>query len=337
MTLQENVSLRPHNTFGIEATSQYFTDISAPIDLQILMQSGLLNAFPFFILGGGSNVVFNKLFAGVVVKISLKGITVEEETADSVLVKAAAGEVWSDFVGFCVAHNFYGAENLTAIPGTVGASPVQNVGAYGIEAKDIIESVEAYEILTGKQRIFSNSECQFDYRSSIFKHELKNKYIVASVTFRLTKQPKLNLEYGAIRAEIEKAGITNPTLADVSRIVANIREEKLPNPDKIGSAGSFFKNPVIPVAQFEALKEKHPALVAYPHKGEYKVAAGWLIEQCGWKGRQFGNVGVYPKQALVLYNLGDCTGEEVKALAKEIQQSVETHFGITLEPEAIFV
>jgi UDP-N-acetylmuramate dehydrogenase len=337
MTLQENVSLKPYNTFGIAATSQYFTDIAAPIDLQILLQSGLLNAFPFFILGGGSNVIFSKLFAGVVVKISLKGITVLEETDDSVLVKAAAGEVWNDFVDFCVAHNLYGAENLTAIPGTVGASPVQNVGAYGTEAKDIIESVEAYEILTGKQRIFSNNDCQFDYRSSIFKHELKNKYIVASVTFRLSKQPKLNLEYGAIRTEIEKAGITHPTLADVSRIIAEIREEKLPNPDKIGSAGSFFKNPVIPVAQYEALKERHTTIVAYPHKGEYKIAAGWLIEQCGWKGRQFSNVGVYPKQALVLYNLGDCTGEEVKALANEIQLSVATHFGITLEPEAIFV
>ena len=337
MTLQENVSLKPYNTFGISATSQYFTEIIAPIDLQILLQSGLLHAFPYFILGGGSNVVFSKLFQGITVKISLKGITIEEETSDSVLVKAAAGEVWSDFVDFCVARNLYGAENLSAIPGTVGASPVQNVGAYGVEAKDIIESVEAYEILTGKQRIFSNSECQFDYRSSIFKHALKNKYIVASVIFRLSKQQKLNLEYGAIRTEIEKADITHPTLEDVSRIIAGIREEKLPNPDKIGSAGSFFKNPVIPVSQFEKLKGEFPTMVAYPHKGEYKVAAGWLIEQCGWKGRQLGNVGVYPKQALVLYNLGDCTGEEVKTLAQEIQQSVAVKFGIDLEPEAIFV
>lgn len=337
MTLQENVSLLPYNTFGISATSQYFTEIKSLTELQILLQSGLLQHFPFFVLGGGSNVVFKAQFSGIIVRINLKGIEVAEETEDAVLVKAAAGESWPGFVEYCVEHGWYGVENLTAIPGTVGASPVQNVGAYGVEAKDVIESVEAYEILTGVKHIFSNKECCFDYRSSIFKHELKNRYIVSSVLFRLSKKPVLHLEYGSIRSELEKKGLCQPLLSDVSRIISRIREDKLPDPAMIGSAGSFFKNPVVPVPQYEMLHEKYPSLSAYPHKDGYKVAAGWLIEQSGWKGKQLGNVGVYPKQALVLYNLGNCTGEEVKTMASAIQESVFETFGIQLETEAIFV
>lgn len=337
MIFQEDFNLKSYNTFGISATCHFFADVTSAIDLQILLKSGMLQHFPYFILGGGSNVVFYPHFSGIVVHMATKGVSVVEDTGDAVLVKVAAGEVWSDFVDYCIANEWYGVENLTAIPGTVGASPIQNVGAYGVEAGDVIESVEAYEVLTGEKRIFSHGDCRFGYRNSIFKEELKGQYIVSAVTYRLTKQPAYQLGYGAISAELEKDGIALPTLVDISRVVARIRAQKLPDPKEVGSAGSFFKNPVIQAALYDKLKAEHPAMVGYVQGDEYKIAAGWLIEQCGWKGTSQGNVGVYEKQALVLYNAGGCNGEQVQALSDAIRQSVFVKFGIELEPEAIFV
>ena len=337
MILLEHTSLKSFNTFGIEAESRYFTELTHENDLRELLQSGLLQQQSFFILGGGSNVIFSKNYPGIVVKVGLKSIEMVNEDTETILLKVAAGENWSNFVDYCVEKGWGGVENLTAIPGTVGASPVQNVGAYGTEAKDVIESVEAYEIVTGFKHTFTNVECKFDYRNSIFKQALKNQFVITSVTFRLQKTPHLQLGYGAVKSQLDKEGIVSPTLADVSRVIAQLREIKLPDPSKIGSAGSFFKNPVVSIAQYNTLKAQYPTLVAYPHHEGYKLAAGWLIEQSGWKGKQLGKVGVYPLQALVLYNLGGCTGAEVLALSKAIQQSVKEAFDVALEPEAIFV
>jgi UDP-N-acetylmuramate dehydrogenase len=337
MILQEHTSLKPFNTFGIDAESLYFTELADENDLCELLQSGLLQQHSFFILGGGSNVIFRQDYKGIIVKIGLHGIEKVNEDKQTIWLKAAAGENWSDFVEYCISQGWGGVENLTAIPGTVGASPVQNVGAYGTEAKDVIDTVEAYEIITGCKRLFTNAECRFDYRDSIFKNELKHQYIITSVTFRLQKEPELQLNYGAIQSQLNKENILSPSIADVSRVITRLRETKLPDPSKIGSAGSFFKNPVVSAEQYQTLKQTYPAMVAYPHHEGYKLAAGWLIEQCGWKGKQLGHVGVYPLQALVLVNLGDCTGTEVFSLASEIQQSVQNTFGVELETEAIFV
>jgi UDP-N-acetylmuramate dehydrogenase len=272
-----------------------------------------------------------------VVKVSLRGVEIVKEDAEHVWIKAAAGEIWSNFVTFCIENGWGGVENLTDIPGTVGAAPVQNVGAYGVEAKDVIEAVECIEIATGEWKKLTNAECQFGYRNSIFKQAFKNQYIVTAVTFRLTKKPKLQLSYGGISSRLEREGIEQPTIADVSRVVHSLRINKLPDPAVIGSVGSFFKNPIVTHDKHTVLLQHYPDLVAFSHEDSFKIAAGWLIEQCGWKGKQLGRVGVYPQQALVLYNLGGCTGEEVMKLANAIRQSVNDKFDIDLEPEAIYI
>ena len=337
MILQQSVSLKPYNTFGIDATCRYFVELKQRDDVEkwVAMQQQSHNSF--FILGGGSNVVFHQWIEKSVVKVSLRGIETVKEDAVHVWIKAAAGEIWSNFVTFCIENGWGGVENLTDIPGTVGAAPVQNVGAYGVEAKDVIETVECIEIATGQWKKLSNAECQFGYRDSIFKQAFKNQYIITAVFFRLAKKPKLQLTYGGISSRLEREGIEQPTIADVSRVVNKLRVNKLPDPAIIGSAGSFFKNPIVSHEKFAVLLQNFPDLVAFPLEKSIKIAAGWLIEQCGWKGKQLGRVGVYPQQALVLYNLGGCTGEEVKQLANAIQQSVKEKFDIELEPEAIFI
>lgn len=329
-------SLKSFNTFGIDAHCRRFVELTSLNDVRQWCERQKNEEDSFFILGGGSNVVFNSWVDKTIVKISLKGMDVIERDHD-VLITAAAGEVWSDFVDFCVNRGWSGIENLTGIPGTVGAAPVQNIGAYGVEAKDAIEQVYYVEIDSGTEKSLSNHDCHFEYRDSIFKHELRNQAIVTAVTFRLSKKPIFNLTYHGIAQQLQKNGITQPSVLDVSRVVRQLRDEKLPDPSMIGNAGSFFKNPIISQDAFQSLKTRFPDIVAYPFGKEMKVAAGWLIEKCGWKGKQLGNVAVYAKQALVLVNIHQCTGEDVEKLASAIQSSVKSMFQIDLMPEVLFV
>lgn len=327
------------NTFGIPASADRYLEIREEAELKAILSQGTLCQAPLLVLGGGSNMVFTHHFLGTILHLENKGIRLLENlsSGDDLFVEAAAGEVWDDFVQHCIAHQWHGLENLTAIPGTVGASPVQNVGAYGIEAKDVIHSVRAFEVATGKERVFRNEECRFAYRDSIFKGELKDRYIVWSVTFRLHRTFQPDVRYKALADALAAAGITQPTAAQLSEAIAQLRWSKLPRPEEKGSAGSFFKNPVVDERQYRELIAQYPDMVAYPVEGGYKLAAGWLIEHAGWKGRALGRCGVYERQALVLVNLGGCTGQEVIALADAVTADVEKLFGVTLQKEAIIV
>ena len=329
-----------YNTFGIPATADRYITVSAKDELLDLLQHDtLLHTKPFFVLGGGSNIIFARHYPGTILHLENKGIHLVQELPQSqeVLVEASAGENWDSFVQHCIANDWHGTENLAAIPGTVGASPVQNVGAYGVEAKDIIHSVHTFEVSTGNERTFSRDECRFGYRDSIFKKELKGQYIVWSVTFRLSRTFTPDLRYKAIADAIASSGIETPTPQQLADTIASVRWAKLPRPKETGSAGSFFKNPVVDATQYERLKADYPDIVAYPAADGYKLAAGWLIEHSGWKGRSLGRCGVYSKQALVLVNLGGCTGQEVINLADAVTADVYKKFGITLEKEAIIL
>ena len=333
LQIQENISLRPYNTFAINVNANYFANIESENDLKVLFQNEITRKEKLLILGGGSNVLFTQDYAGLAIKVSIKGIKSEID-GDQIMVTAGAGEVWNDFVNYCVANNFAGVENLSLIPGTVGASPVQNIGAYGVELKDVFRSCTAFEIETGNMRTFSFEDCHFGYRESVFKGELKGKYIITSVTFILSSAPKINTSYGAIETELQKRGIENPNIADVSAAVSHIRVGKLPDPSTIGNAGSFFKNPVIEEHEFADVVAKHPDVVHYPTlDGKIKLAAGWLIEQCGWKGKIVGATGTWKDQALVLVNHGNATGTEVFNFSEQIIDSVKSTFGVTLERE----
>ena len=339
MNIKENVSLKAYNTFGIDVQTRKFVEFSSEKELQQLLESKLLSDFDFFVLGGGSNVVFCSTFEGVIVHPTNKGIRIVSENVETneVIVEACAGENWSDFAWAMTKQGFYGLENLVEIPGNVGAAPIQNVGAYGVEAKDVINYVVAYEIETGARRVFEAHECKFGYRDSVFKNELKNKYIVLSVGFSLSKTMQSKSTYSSLRSLLSEKNIINPTPLQVAECIAEIRNSKLPNPKEIGSAGSFFKNPIVTCSHLETLKLSYPDIVSYPAGDNYKLAAGWLIEQCGWKGKRLGNVGVFDKQALVLYNIGGCTGQEVVNLAMAIEADVESKFGVKIECEAIII
>ncbi|MGM9477750.1 UDP-N-acetylmuramate dehydrogenase [Pedobacter sp. GSP4] len=333
LQIQENISLKPYNSFGIDVKASFFAEIFSESDLSALFKNELVKTQQLFIIGGGSNVLFTKNYEGLVVKISIKGIQ-SETKGEQVLVTAGAGEVWNDFVNYCVEHGFAGVENLSLIPGTVGASPIQNIGAYGVELKDVFESCTAFEIKTGKIKTFSYADCHFGYRESIFKGELKGQYIITSVTFSLSSEAKINTSYGAIETELHQRGIENPGIADVSAAVAHIRVSKLPDPSTIGNAGSFFKNPVIEKHEFADVVAKHPDVVHYATSDDkIKLAAGWLIEQCGWKGKVVGQTGTWKNQALVLVNHGNATGTEVYNFSEQIIDSVKSTFGVTLERE----
>lgn len=335
MKILENQSLKSYNTFGIEATAKLFVDIRTEEDLQALLNSGLMQKESYLVIGGGSNLLFvNSFFDGLIVKMSTMGKKIVKETDDEVWLRVQAGEVWGDFVNYCLNKNWGGLENLSAVPGSVGACPVQNMGAYGTESKDCIEEVEAVEIATGKKRIFSNAECKFAYRQSIFKNELKNQYIVTSVVFRLSKKSRLHISYKGIQCKLDEMNLKNPTIQDVGKIVEIIRLEKLPLPRIIGNAGSFFKNPIVSQAEFERLKNKYPDIVYFQDEKGVKLSAGWLIEQAGWKGKRQGDAGVYEKQALILVNHGNATGQEIWDLAQAILKSVKEKYGIELECEA---
>ncbi|MBB2149725.1 UDP-N-acetylmuramate dehydrogenase [Pedobacter gandavensis] len=330
---QQHTSLKPYNTFGIAVKALYFAEVVSLSDLQELLSSELIKTQPLLILGGGSNVLFTKDFEGLAVKVSIPGISAVDQGED-VIVTAGAGVVWNDFVNYCVQHGYAGVENLSLIPGTVGASPIQNIGAYGVELKDVFESCTGMEISTGISRSFSHADCQFGYRDSIFKNELKGQYLITEVRFRLSRVAKINTQYGAIQEELAKRGISKPTIADVSAVVAHIRVSKLPDPTTIGNAGSFFKNPVISASDFKKLQDDFPETVHYQVAGgKVKLAAGWLIEQCGFKGKVFGQTGTWKNQALVLVNHGQATGQEVYSFSENIINTVEAKFGVRLERE----
>ena len=338
MNIKQNISLRPFNSFHIEASCQLFAGVNSQDDLQELIRSGLLNEQPYFILGGGNNVLFTKDFDGLILKMNAHFIEIINSGDEYVLVKAGAGVDWNDFVEFALANNLSGIENLTGIPGTVGASAFQNIGAYGVEAKDCIEEVELTNLRSGDTHLLKNKDCRFGYRNSIFKQRANQEDIITSVTYKLSKVPRINTSYGNIRQELERKGILQPTLHDISHIIKAIRSQKLPDPERIGSGGSFFKNPVISEENFRTLKDRFPEVVAYPHaENEVKVSAGWLIDRCGWKGKSIGQAGVYEKQALVLVNLGNANGKEILHLADAIRYSVKEMFRIELEPEVIIL
>lgn len=333
MQLQQNISLKPYNTFGINVFAQYFASFTTVDELAELLSP--INHQPStLILGGGSNVLFTKNFEGLVLKNELTGISLINEDANYYYVKAAAGEVWHNLVLHCIANNYAGIENLSLIPGNVGASPMQNIGAYGVEIKDIFHSLEAYHIKDKTIVSFTLQDCQFGYRESIFKHQLKGQFVILNVTYKLRKQPIFNTSYGAINAELAQMGVTELSIKAISQAIINIRSSKLPDPKQIGNAGSFFKNPQVSKFRLHVMQESFEKIPAYPVDDmHYKIAAGWLIEQCGWKGFRKGDAGCNPLQALVLVNYGNATGQEIFDLSTDIIQSVAAKFGITLERE----
>lgn len=334
LEIQKGISLQPYNTFGIEVFADFFSEVKSIEEIKEAIQFANENNLSILYMNGGSNMLLTKDWKGLVVKINLKGIEMLDESEDHVWVKVQAGENWHEFVQSMLRNNFGGLENLSLIPGNVGTSPMQNIGAYGVEIKDLMTELTALEIEAGKLKIFTNEECRFGYRESVFKNELKNQFVLVDVTFKLTKRNHiLHTEYGAIQDELEKMGIKNPTIQDVSKAVIAIRQSKLPDPKEIGNSGSFFKNPVIPIKIFESLKEKYPTISGYANGDFVKVAAGWLIENAGWKGKRFGDAGVHEKQALVLVNYGKATGQEIFDLSQKIIDDIQEKFGIELERE----
>ena len=337
--MKTNFNLKPYNSFGFDVVAKYFIEINEIQELETLIRSDVFKNKKYLILSGGNNVLFqDEFFDGIVVHINTKGIEVVEEDGNDVIVRAQAGEDWPEFVKKMVGLGLYGVENLAHIPGKVGAAPVQNIGAYGMELKDSFMRCEAIELTTGKKRVFTKEECHFGYRESIFKNELKGQYVITSVDFLLKKNAPLNLDYGNIKGYLNEQHIENPTLQQLHEAICAIRDAKLPDVKKIGSAGSFFKNPVIEATQFEALQKSYPNIPHYPEPdGRVKVPAGWLIEQAGWKGWRNEHVGVYEKQALVLVHFGGGKGHNIVELAQRIQDSVEEKFGIRISPEVNFV
>ncbi len=336
--LRHDVSLRELNTFGIAARAKAYVRIRSVADLQAVRADPTLSAMPRLVLGGGSNLLLTRDFDGLVLHMASTGIAIDGDDATHWYVSAQAGENWHDFVQWTLAHGCPGLENLSLIPGTVGASPIQNIGAYGSELSEYVDSVTAFDFASGKTFTLDASACRFAYRDSVFKHELKDRAVICSVRFRLPKHWQPNLRYAELAAEIAAQDITSPAPRQVSDAVIAIRRRKLPDPAQIGNAGSFFKNPVVSAAKREELLARHPSLVSYPQvDGSYKLAAGWLIDQCGWKGKSLGAAGVHDRQALVLVNCGGATGAEVLALAHRIVEDVQQRFGVTLEPEPVVV
>ncbi len=331
MKIQHNISLKNYNTFNIDVNAKQFISITSVYELQQLLKQEK----ELFLLSGGSNMLLTKDIDKLVVHVDIKGISIDKENHNDIYITVNAGENWHEFVLWCVSQNYGGIENLSLIPGNVGTCPIQNIGAYGVEVKDTITQVEAIEIETGKLISFSNRECNFGYRNSIFKNDVKGKYILTSVSFQLTKnEHNLNTSYGAIETELISKEIKNPNLKDISEAVIAIRKSKLPDPKEIGNSGSFFKNPIISKILFEKLQKKHPKIPSYPVSEEtVKVLAGWLIEQSGFKGKRFGDYGVHKKQALVLVNYGNASGKDIFALAQKIQTTIKKNFEIDLEIE----
>jgi UDP-N-acetylmuramate dehydrogenase len=335
MIIQENVDLRPYNTFNISVLARYFIVVRSIDEIQQVITSKIFRSSPHLILGGGSNLLFTKDFDGVVIKVELNGIKVVSENDETVTLYAGAGQNWHSFVLHCVDHDFGGIENLSLIPGTTGAAPMQNIGAYGAEIKDVILNVEAIDKSNGTHHVFINEQCQFGYRESIFKQHAKDKYFITGIHAVLTKRNhKLNINYGAIKDTLKIMGVSTPTLKNISDAVIQIRRTKLPDPTYVGNAGSFFKNPSVAGNMFDHLRQSYPSIPSYPSvDGLVKIPAAWLIEQCGWKGKTFDKIGVHPHQALVLVNYGGGDGEKIWELAMQVRDSVKNTFNITLQPE----
>lgn len=333
MQIQQHISLKPFNTFGIDAAAKYFVSVSTIEELKQVLS--LKNYSKKLILGGGSNMLLTKDFDGLVIHIHLKGIEVVSEDDDYVFVKANAGEVWHEFVIWCINNDFGGVENLSLIPGNVGTAPIQNIGAYGVELKDSFESCEAMCIETCSIKIFNKTECRFDYRNSIFKQEAKGQFIITSVTFKLTKRNhQLHINYGTISSQLAIMQIDNPTIQDISKAVIFIRESKLPNPKIIGNSGSFFKNPIVSKQHYNKLLQNFEDIPSYPVSDDtVKIPAGWLIEKAGFKGKRFGDYGVHKNQALVLVNYGQAKGSDILKLSELIQSTIKRLFEISIEAE----
>ncbi len=333
MLIKENIELSSYNSFKCNAKANYFCTIKRKDEIDEAISWCIHQKKPFLLLGGGSNILFTKDFDGLVIKMDIKGIKLIKETATEVFISVGAGENWHLLVQYCVQKGWGGIENLSLIPGTVGAAPIQNIGAYGVEVKDTIQQLTAFDTQSKQWVIMSNEQCQFGYRNSIFKKE-KNRYIISEIQFLLQKQPVLHTDYGAIREVLHQKQIKQASIEDIANAIIEIRTEKLPDPNKFGNAGSFFKNPSVSQVLFDQLKAAHPNLVAYPiSNSEYKIAAGWLIEQAGWKGKKQGPVGCYEKQALVIVNYDHATGKEIYDFSEDIIQSVSKMFNIQLERE----
>lgn len=334
MDIKRNHSLKPFNTFGVDVLTDYFVEVKSLNECKEALKWAKENHQKILLLGGGSNMLLVENWKGLAVKINTKGIEVYAEEENSVFVRAQAGENWHEFVMWTLNQDFGGIENLSLIPGNVGTVPIQNIGAYGVEIKNTLIELDAIHIDSQEIKTFSREECRFGYRESIFKNEVKDEFIILSVSFKLSKKNhELHINYGDIQSELQKLDIQNPTIQDVSRVIIKIRESKLPDPEKIGNSGSFFKNPVISISKYEEVKSNYPEIIAYPVGSEMKVAAGWLIERAGWKGKRVGQAGVHEKQALVLVNYGGASGKEIYDLSEKIIQDIQTKFGITLERE----
>lgn len=334
MQIRENISLKPYNTFGIDIIAKSFASFHSVEELKESFDNANSFQNKKLILGGGSNILFQDNYDGLVLKNEIHGIEIIAEDDDHVYIKAGAGENWHQFGSHCINNNYAGVENLSLIPGNVGASPMQNIGAYGVEIKDVFHQLEAFHIRDKALKIFNLNECEFGYRESVFKKKYRDQFVIVSVTYKLRKKPIFNTSYGAIQQELEKMDVKELTIKAISQAVINIRSSKLPDWKTIGNAGSFFKNPQISKHEFHELKRIFPAIVGFAVGTEYtKLAAGWLIEQCGWKGYRKGDAGCYEKQALVLVNYGAASGEEVFNLSEQIIQSVTEKFGIRLERE----
>jgi UDP-N-acetylmuramate dehydrogenase len=334
MNIIENYPLLKLNTFGVDVKAKYFTSINTINELIELTKTNLFKDLELLILGGGSNILFTKDFDGLVILNNIKGKEIIDQNQQSIFLKIGAGENWHQLVMYCVDNGWGGIENLSLIPGNTGTAPMQNIGAYGVEIKETFIELEALEISSGKIVKFNNSDCEFGYRESVFKNKMKNQYIILNITLELKKNPVLNINYGDVKAILESQNIKNPGIKEVSNAIISIRQSKLPDPKKIGNSGSFFKNPIASLNQLELIKKKYPNVVNYEiNENEFKIAAGWLIERAGWKGKKFNNYGVHEKQALVLINYGLANGMEIFELSEKIILDIKDKFGITLERE----
>jgi UDP-N-acetylmuramate dehydrogenase len=337
MEIKENISLQAYNSFGVDSVARFYTEAHSIADWEILYKEKWLEK-KFLVLGGGSNMLFLDNYHGLVIRQMMLGVNIVKEDEQSVIIRAKAGEPWHALVSYTVSHGWAGIENLSLIPGNVGAAPIQNIGAYGVELEKVFVSLDAMEIATGNIVRFNKHDCKFGYRSSVFKNELKGQYVIMSVTIELSKLPVFNTSYGAIRETIKKMNIQHLTADAVSKAVIRIRESKLPDPDRLGNAGSFFKNPTLTTEEVSKLLAFHPSMPSFTTPDGYvKVPAAWLIEQCGWKGKREGKVGCHADQALVIVNYGGATGKEIWSYAKRVQASVLARFGILLEPEVNIV
>ncbi|MCP3929083.1 MAG: UDP-N-acetylmuramate dehydrogenase [Bacteroidetes bacterium] len=336
MEFHKNYSLKPFNSFGIDVEAEAFIEVNRIDDLREILLK--YRGRKKYILGGGSNVLFTKDFDGLVIRNNIKGIKIERDYKNLCWVSAMGGENWHDFVLWSLQRKLGGLENLSLIPGTVGAAPIQNIGAYGVELKDVFIHLEAMDLSTGNVHIFKKDECEFGYRSSVFKNSEKGKFFITKVFFRLSQNPSIHVKYGAIQTTLKEMGIDNPGIEDVSNAVIKIRESKLPDPEKIGNAGSFFKNPEISIGTFDRIKALYPEMPHYPLPNDrVKIPAGWLIEKCGWKGKRIGDAGCHIRQALILVNYGNASGQEIISFSKTIQKSVKEKFGIQLSREVNMV